>query len=280
MAENRIPNVPNVVKVTESGKMDRMQAVYHERFAAPARLAQIVCPLYTSAMRLSIPLEPFSMINRLRYLIVPVILCSVLAAVAATAEKRTKSDENDYELYKALVNAMDQVERNYVVKVDRRELVESAIRGVLAKLDPYSAYVEPKEVRRFQAGLESEFAGIGIQVTIDNGQLTILSPLPGTPAYRAGLQAGDHIVEVEGKSTDNFTLDEAVERLQGAEGTSVTLTVVHAGQPGQAEGHSQTRKDPHRYRARRPPQARRRMGLHVRSQAPDRLRAAGGLWPR
>ena len=174
------------------------------------------------------------MISRPRYFLLPILLCSVLAAAAAaaaTAGKPPRSDENDYELYKALIDAMDQVERNYVVKVDRRELVEAAIRGVLAKLDPYSAYVGPEEVRRFRAGLESEFAGIGIQVTIDDGQLTILSPLPDTPAYRAGLQAGDRIVEVEGKSTDNFTLDEAVERLQGAEGTVVNLSVVHAGSP-------------------------------------------------
>jgi carboxyl-terminal processing protease len=159
------------------------------------------------------------------------MLCSVLAAAAAAAQQPPKSEANDYELYKSLIDAMDQVERNYVVKVDRRELVEAAIRGVLAKLDPYSAYVGPEDVRRFHAALDNEFAGIGIQVTIDEGQLTILSPLPDTPAYRAGLQPGDRIVEVEGKSTDSFTLDEAVERLQGAEGTIVNLSVVHAGNP-------------------------------------------------
>ena len=222
------------------------------------------------------------MISCPRYFLLPILLCSVLAAAAAaaaTAGKPPRSDENDYELYKALIDAMDQVERNYVVKVDRRELVEAAIRGVLAKLDPYSAYVGPEEVRRFRAGLESEFAGIGIQVTIDDGQLTILSPLPDTPAYRAGLQAGDRIVEVEGKSTDNFTLDEAVERLQGAEGTVVNLSVVHAGSPAKQKvtlKRERSISTPCSATTASPTA----LGLHVRSAAPDRLRAVGDLRPR
>ena len=150
------------------------------------------------------------------------------AAAAATAEKSPPKDDY-YELYKVLVDTMDQVERNYIKPVDRRELMEAAIKGVLGKLDPYSSYIPPDELSHFRSTVESEFGGIGIQIAVEAAQLTILSPLVGTPAYRAGLLAGDRIVEIDGKSTEGIHLDEAVTRLKGKEGTSVTLTVIHVG---------------------------------------------------
>jgi carboxyl-terminal processing protease len=150
-------------------------------------------------------------------------------AAGAPAEKSQPPKDDYYELYKTLVDALDQVERNYVKQVDRRELFEGAIKGVLSKLDPYSSYIPPDELSRFRSTVESEFGGIGIQIAIDGGQLKVLSPLVGTPAYRAGLTAGDRILEIEGKSTDGLSLDEAVARLKGKEGSTVTLTLVHPG---------------------------------------------------
>jgi carboxyl-terminal processing protease len=164
-----------------------------------------------------------------QWLLLALVLCLTLPVVGATAETTKKPKDNDYELYKILVDTLDQVERNYVTDVDRRELVESAIRGVLGKLDPYSSYIGPDELSRFRTSVESEFGGIGIQITADNGQIQILSPMYGTPAYRAGLLAGDRILEINDNSTEGLTLDEAVERLKGDEGTAVTLTVVHPG---------------------------------------------------
>jgi carboxyl-terminal processing protease len=137
--------------------------------------------------------------------------------------------EDDYELQRILVDTLDQVQRNYVREVSRRKLVEAAIKGILAELDPYSSYISPEEMDRFRTTVESEFGGIGIQISVEDGQLRVRSPLVGTPAYRAGLMAGDQIVEIDGKSTRGISEDEAVRRLKGRAGTSVTLTVIHAG---------------------------------------------------
>ena len=168
------------------------------------------------------------MARRSPALLLLILACGFFAADAsADSEKRQKEDY--YELYKVLVDTIDQVERNYVKEVDRRELMEAAIEGVLGKLDPYSTYINPNEYRRFQTTVQSRFGGIGIQVSVEGGRLTIISPLVGTPAYRAGLLAGDRIVKIEGESTEGITLDEAVRRLKGEPGTDVTITVIHSG---------------------------------------------------
>jgi len=148
-------------------------------------------------------------------------------AARAQAER---DDEEYYKLLKLFADTIDQVERNYVKKVSRRELIEAAIKGVMSKLDQHSNYISPKDVERFRRSVENEFGGIGIQVGIRDGKLIIISPLYGTPAYNAGLLAGDHITAIEGKTTKGITLDEAVKRLKGKVGESVKLTVKHAHQ--------------------------------------------------
>jgi carboxyl-terminal processing protease len=169
-------------------------------------------------------------------LLVGLFLCA--PGLAVTPEKQRLSPENeskqsnkdnDYELFKLLVDSIDQVQQNYVQKLERREIIEAAIHGVMEKLDPYSSYIGPDDIEQLRTTVESEFGGIGIHVTLDNGELKILSPIYGTPAYKAGLLAGDRIVEINGKSTDNLTLDEATRRLKGKEGTTLTLTVIHPG---------------------------------------------------
>jgi carboxyl-terminal processing protease len=146
------------------------------------------------------------------------------------SERSDDSDpQNDYELFKILVDTIDQVEENYVQKIDRRKLIEAAIHGVTEKLDPYSSYIGPDDMEQLRTTVESEFGGIGIQITVENGDLKIISPIYGTPAYKAGLLAGDQIVEIGGKSTEGLSLDEATHKLKGKEGTSLKLTVIHQG---------------------------------------------------
>jgi carboxyl-terminal processing protease len=148
-------------------------------------------------------------------------------AATVDAEKAKRNTQEDYELYQLFVDTLDQVERNYVKDVSRRELMEAAIEGVLSKLDPYSSYIDQKEIGRFKTAVENQFGGIGIQVGMDQGQLKVISPLVGTPAYRAGVMAGDSILEIEGKPTKGISLEEAVKQLKGEVGTSVKLTIQH-----------------------------------------------------
>ncbi len=152
--------------------------------------------------------------------------------------------EDYYELYKILADSVDQVDRNYVKEVDRRELIEAAIRGMMTKLDPYSTYISPDEISQFRTSVDNEFGGIGIHVSIDDGDLKVLSPIYGTPAYKAGIQSGDRIVEINGKSTDGIDPDEAVRWMKGADGSNVTLTVIHSGQKKQ-EKYTLTRERVH-----------------------------------
>jgi carboxyl-terminal processing protease len=148
---------------------------------------------------------------------------------ADAAKQAAKDEEEFYDLYKSLADTVDQVDRNYVTKVSRRELMEAAIKGVLSKLDPYSSYIGRDEAGRFKDTVENQFGGIGIQITMDENQLKILSPLAGTPAYKAGLLAGDRITKIGDESTEKLSLDDAVHKLKGDAGTSVMLTVVHPG---------------------------------------------------
>jgi carboxyl-terminal processing protease len=138
------------------------------------------------------------------------------------------SRDEDYELFSVLVDTIDEVERNYVKDINRRELVEAAIQGVLSKLDPYSNYISPDDLTRFRTSVESQFGGIGIQIRADEDQISIVTPLVGTPAYRAGLQAGDRIVEIDDQPTKGISTETAVQRLKGEVGSKVKLKVVSA----------------------------------------------------
>lgn len=151
------------------------------------------------------------------------------SAFAHQPETLEKSKQSDYELYKSLIDALDQIERNYITEVDRRRLIESAIRGVLCELDPHSSYVSADELRELREGISSEFGGIGVRLDADADGLKILSPIHGTPAYRAGLAAGDSILEIDGRSTEGLDVDEAAKQLKGREGSKVALTVFHTG---------------------------------------------------
>lgn len=117
----------------------------------------------------------------------------------------------------------------YVREVALDSMIQDAMNGMLRELDPYSMYMSPKDFENLNISMQGEFGGLGITIAIADDWLTIISPLEGTPAAAAGLQAGDRIVEIEGESTEGITADEAVMRLRGEPGTEVTISIWRNG---------------------------------------------------
>ena len=156
-----------------------------------------------------------------------VLFVGIASVVCWQAAQSATTTDEDAELYRLFVDAMEHVKRNYVKETDPRQLMEGAIQGMLDSLDPYSNYIPPSNWKQFNRQTIGKFGGIGIQISMDQGYLTVISPLVGTPAYDAGILAGDHILKVDGESIRGLRLSEVVDRLTGEPGTSVTITVQH-----------------------------------------------------
>jgi carboxyl-terminal processing protease len=122
-----------------------------------------------------------------------------------------------------------RVKTDYVEDVDDKTLLENAIRGMLSGLDPHSTYLNPDEYKELKIGTTGKFGGLGIQVGMEDGFVKVISPIDDTPAYRAGIQAGDLIIRLNEKSVKGMTLNDAVKIMRGDPGTDITLTVVREG---------------------------------------------------
>lgn len=156
------------------------------------------------------------------------ILLFIMVASLACFERAS----GRYEPYTTLfTQVIEQVDQNYVTEVDLDELVQSSINGLLEPLDEHTAFIPPVQYNQFQEGLEQKFGGVGIQVRVDDEtqQLLVVSPLVGTPAYEAGIVAGDLVVEVDGKPTAEMSLEDAVMLMKGTPGDPVKLSVLHPG---------------------------------------------------
>jgi len=123
----------------------------------------------------------------------------------------------------------DQVRKNYVEPVTEKQLTEGAIKGMLASLDPHSSYLDAKEYREMMVTTRGEFGGLGMQVTMENGAVKVISPIDDTPAAQAGIKPGDLILAIDSAPVSDMTLSEAVEKLRGAVGTPVKLTLRREG---------------------------------------------------
>jgi carboxyl-terminal processing protease len=147
------------------------------------------------------------------------------------ATQGAKPKDEMMELYGLFVDAVEKVEVNYVRPVSRRELLESALEGMLQNLDPHSSFINTSEWMQFRRQIEGRFGGIGIQVGVDpeSNRLRVIAPMVGTPAYEAGILAGDQIVEIDGQTAEGMSSDKAVEVLTGRPGTEVKLSVLHEG---------------------------------------------------
>jgi carboxyl-terminal processing protease len=138
--------------------------------------------------------------------------------------------EETYEGLKLFTDIISLVEDNYVDSVDTKELIHSAIQGMIRSLDPHSSFMPPEAFEELQIDTHGEFGGIGIVITMKKGILTVVSPIEGTPAYRKGIQAGDRIVKVDGESTKDMEMWEAVKKMRGKKGTPVIITIARSGE--------------------------------------------------
>ena len=161
-------------------------------------------------------------------------VCAFAGGACATALSngasggRTARGDTPYAAVEQLGRVLVEVENEYVDPVDRAKLVDGAIKGMVAELDPHSSYMAPDEFRAFEGDTEGEFGGIGIEVESRNEQLVVLAPIEGSPAYRAGIKSGDIIVSVDGKDPSAEPLDKLVKRLRGVPGSRVKVGVRRA----------------------------------------------------
>ena len=158
-----------------------------------------------------------------------------LLGAAVLYSAPTKEKDKDYEMVRLVVDTLHEVRERYVTPIDEereRQLVADMLKGGLERLDPHSTYIDPEEFKQFSKTSKGKFGGIGVHVSADmqtRNQLTVISPMPGTPAYKAGVLAGDVIVKIDGKATSSMHLNDAVDMIQGDPGQPIQLTVRHPG---------------------------------------------------
>lgn len=135
--------------------------------------------------------------------------------------------DDHFEALKRFSQVLDMVENYYVQPVSKKELIDNSIKGMIEQLDPHSAYLSPEDYKEMQVDTAGKFSGIGIEISQEQGRLTVVSPIEDTPAYKAGLEAGDLILEINGESTQDMSLMDAVKRIRGKKGTTVKLLILH-----------------------------------------------------
>ncbi|MBT8341711.1 MAG: S41 family peptidase [Desulfatitalea sp.] len=166
--------------------------------------------------------------NASRWALAGVIALAAALFVPGAYRNLAADKEATYQGLKVFSDVIDIVERDYVDEVAPKTLIENAIQGMVSSLDPHSSLLTPDALKELQIDTQGEFTGIGIHVTMRNNLVTVISPIEGTPAYRAGIKAGDKIIKVDNTPTDNLT--DAVKRMRGPKGTNVKVTIIREGE--------------------------------------------------
>ncbi|MCM8810394.1 MAG: S41 family peptidase [Candidatus Omnitrophica bacterium] len=144
-------------------------------------------------------------------------------------QQKNKWEDNIYKNLDLFIDALNIVKDNYVDTVENKKLIYGALKGMLMSLDPYSAFLEPEIKKELQIETKGEFEGVGMEITLKDGIITVVSPIEDTPAWKAGIKEGDKIIEIDGKSTKGMTTMEAAQMLRGKKGTKVTISVLREG---------------------------------------------------
>jgi len=155
-------------------------------------------------------------------------VCMVFALSLYAANDR-EVVENSYKKLPEVMESLDYINKTYVdeEKIKGDKLLYGAIKGMLSTLDPYSQFMEPEEYKEMRSETSGSFSGIGVEITVRNEMLTVVSPIDKSPAWKKGLRAGDRILKVDGIITKNMTVNDAVKKIRGQKGTPVILTILH-----------------------------------------------------
>jgi len=152
---------------------------------------------------------------------------ALVTFLAGGGVMKAVSAETDYDSLRRFSQILDMVEQYYVNEVPQKDLLEGALKGMLQNLDPHSTLMTEKEFQEMQENTSGEFFGVGVEITMENGQVMVVSPIEDTPGHRAGLRAGDTIIAVDGEYTMDMSLTEVVSKMRGKRGTDVELQVLH-----------------------------------------------------
>ncbi len=154
-----------------------------------------------------------------------------ISGASRSAGDDVNLSEDSYESLRPLIQSMSLIKNNYVdvEKINQKDLVYGAIKGMVGELDPYSQFLDPQSYKDMRQDTKGSFGGLGIQIAIRHDQLTIITPLDGTPADRAGIQPGDEIMKIDGESTEGITIMDAVHKMRGIKGTKCVITLRRRG---------------------------------------------------
>lgn len=155
---------------------------------------------------------------------------SVSLAPTVLADRQPEADTLPWEEARLLAEVIERVKRDYVDRVDDHDLIEAAIRGMIADLDPHSAFLDPQEFQDIRVSTSGRYTGIGVEVGAQDGSIVVIAPIDGSPAARAGILAGDVIFSVDGMPVSGADLEDTVTRMRGEAGSSVVLGIVRTGQ--------------------------------------------------
>ena len=161
--------------------------------------------------------------------LIAALLILLTLSLGGTGVSKSPETGATYETLRLFTEVLSIVQSQYVDEVPPKELIYSAIKGTLRGLDPHSSFLDPDMYREMQVETTGSFGGLGIEITLKDDVLTVVAPIEGTPAHRAGIQPGDRIVKIEGISTKDMQLVEAVKRMRGKPGTKVTISVAREG---------------------------------------------------
>jgi carboxyl-terminal processing protease len=156
-------------------------------------------------------------------------LVSAVALIPAATAALAAVDVSTYRELDQFMNVFERVRSEYVDKVDDKALIKGAIDGMLASLDPHSSYLDARDFQNLKTQTEGSYGGLGLTVSMEDGAVKVVTPTEDTPAYRAGLKAGDYITHLDNQLIYGGTLDEAVDKMRGKPGTSIRLTIVRPG---------------------------------------------------